>query len=209
MPEPVPTKLMTFDSIPILVTDAAEAAITKLQGIVLDAGTALEKAIADHATAIAAKDAELGTKDAEIADLRGKVLTDEALDAKVAERAALLTDVALVAPKLDTKGKTAADIRRAAVTDAVAEADRPALKDKSDDYVSALFDALVKNAKDAAEKGEGGGGRDALADALGGTLPGGGGSPNGAPRSGAEAYQKMRDSLGTRYLEPDKQAVAA
>lgn len=209
MPEPVATKLMTFDSIPILVTDAAEAAIVKLQGIVRDAGSALEKAIADHAAVIAAKDAELGTKDAEIADLKGKALTDEALDARVSERAALLTDVALVAPKLDTKGKSVADIRRAAVTDALPEAERSTLKDKSDEYVSFYFDALVKRAKTAAnDGGNGSGQRDPLTDALGDTLPGGGGGGNGAPRSGEAAYKKMKDGLVNAWENPDKREAA-
>ena len=61
------TKTITFDGLPVEVTDAAEAVINKLKGMLDTAGKALETAKAEHATAIAAKDAELGAKDAKIA----------------------------------------------------------------------------------------------------------------------------------------------
>lgn len=176
----IATKSFVYDGISIIVTDQAEQVILKLQAALADAKTVGETAAAAHATAISAKDTELGTKDAEIADLKAKVLDDAALDALVATRAALLADVAKVADGIDTKGKSVADIRRAAVLKRLGDAGVAQLADKSDDYVSALFDAYVAKGKVAD------GAADTLADAIGDTLPG---SDSAAPIDGAKAYQ--------------------
>lgn len=136
-------------------TDAGEAAITKLKGMLDIAGKALTDANAAHATAIAAKDAELGTKDATIADLQKQVVTGAALDALVADRAAVTAKAKAIAPTLDAAGKTNAEIKRAAVS---AKLGDEKVKDKSDDYVGALFDHL------AADTGEADPVRDAIRD---------------------------------------------
>ena len=107
-----------------------------------------EKAVAD---AQAAHDKALGAKDAEIAkltkerdDAKAEIVTGDALDALVAKRAAVTDAAKRVAPNLDPKGLTDAALRRAAVTAAKGE---DAVKDRSDDYVEALFDGLAAAAK--------------------------------------------------------------
>lgn len=198
----IATKVILVDGLNVTVTDDAERAILKLQDALKASTSELATAVAAHATAIAAKDTELGTKDGEIADLKAKVLTDEALDAKVAERAGLLADVAKVADGIDTKGQTVPAIRRAAVVKALGDAGAARVDGKSDDYVSALFDSLLARAK--AGGGDNGGGGDGapLADALGSIVPQGEGG-----NAGTKAYDasvaRMRDAW------QDKPAVAA
>lgn len=189
------TKSFVYDGISILVTDQAEQVILKLQGAVADANTAAATAATAHAAAIAAKDSELGTKDAEIADLKGKVLTDEQLDARVAERAALLSDVAKVTDGIDTKGKSVADIRSAVVAK-VLGADK--IADKSADYISALFDGLVANAGN-----DNGGGNRTLADAIGTTIP------NGTQSNGNQAYLDSVKLMRDAWQTPSPAAAAA
>jgi hypothetical protein len=142
--QPVATKTITFDGLPVDVTDAAEAVINKLKGMLDTAGKALETAKAEHATAIAAKDAELGAKDAKIAEVEKQVITGAALDALVADRAAVVAKAKAIAPTLDAAGKTNADVKRAAVA---AKLGDEKVKDKSDDYVGALFDHLAADAE--------------------------------------------------------------
>lgn len=212
MADQLALKTFLFDGVPIQVTDAGAAAIEKLQGILRDSAAAIERTAAEHATAIAAKAADLATRDATIADLKAKALTDEQLDAKVAERAAFVASVSKIADGLDIKGKSVADAKRAACDKA---AGNGATKDKSDAYVDALFDALVARADKAKEAGAESGAaapviapvRDALADALGEALPGGGGADR-APANGGEAYQKMTARMADAWQDPDKRAAA-
>lgn len=96
-----------------------------------------------HKTAIAAKDAELATKDAEIDSLKSKVLDDAAIDARVQVRADLMTTAKAIADQ-DYSGKSADDIRKAAV---VAKLGDAAIKDKSPEYITARFDILAEDAK--------------------------------------------------------------
>ncbi len=125
-------KNILVDGLMVETTDAGEAAINKLKGMLGDAGKALTDANAAHATALAAKDAELATKDAEITELKGKVVDGAALDKLVADRAAVVAKAKAIAPTLDCAGKSNMDIKRAALGDAA--------KDKSDAYVDAAFD---------------------------------------------------------------------
>ena len=140
----VATKTITFDGLPVEVTDAAEAVINKLKGMLDTSAKALETAQAEHTKAIAAKDAELGKKDAEITELQGKVVDAKALDALVAERADLVAKVKVIAPALDAAGKSNVELKRAAVA---AKLGDDKVKDKSDDYVGALFDHLSADSK--------------------------------------------------------------
>lgn len=90
---------------------------------------------------VATQDAALGTKDAEITDLRAKVIDDAEIDRRVASRVALLGDASKKAPKVDFKDASSElDIMKLVVADRVPGID---LKDKSIDYVRALFDNLT------------------------------------------------------------------
>lgn len=143
-PEGGPTvanlKTIIVDGLPVETTDAGEAAINKLRGLLDTSAKALETANANHATAIAAKDADLAKKDAEIADLKGKVLEGAALDAVVAERASVVSKAKALDATVVTDGKSNAEIKRAVLGDAA--------KDKSDAYVDAAFDLKTADTKD-------------------------------------------------------------
>ena len=119
--------------------DAVSAAISKLQ----DKATAAETALA---TAQTAHDKALGAKDAEIADLKAKVVDQAAIDALADAKAETVAKAkAVLGDALpDTKGKTVAEVRRMAVAKKFGDA---AVADKSDDYVEARFDALTADAK--------------------------------------------------------------
>jgi len=121
---------------------------------VAEGADALSKALADHeavkanlADAEAAKtaaDADWQQKvkdlEAQIAQIKKENMTADQMDAAIEARAALLADAAKIAPSFDAKGKNDAEIRKGVVA-AVAGDD--AVTDKSADYITARFDALV------------------------------------------------------------------
>lgn len=125
-------KTITVDGLPVETTDAGIAAIDKLRGLLSTADAALATANTNHTAALAAKDADLAKKDAEIADLKTKVIDGAALDALVADRAAVVAKAKALDPKVVIDGKSNAEIKRAVLGDAA--------KDKSDAYVDAAFD---------------------------------------------------------------------
>jgi hypothetical protein len=185
----VPTKIITFDGLPVETTDAAEAVINKLKGMLDTSAKAMETALADHKTAVAAKDAELGAKDAQITELKGKVVDAKALDAMVAERSGLISKAKAIAKDLDPTGKSNVELKRAAV---VAKLGDDKVKDKSDDYVGALFDHL------SADVGQGSGDpvREAVKDGLGG----------GGASDRDKAYQGYVKSMADAWQMPEKAA---
>lgn len=88
----------------------------------------------------------MAKKDAEIDALKGKVLDEAALDARVQARADLIsTAKAIVGDALDFKGKPDAEIRKAVV---VAKLGDEAVKDKPAAYIDARFDILAEGVKD-------------------------------------------------------------
>lgn len=139
-----PLKTVTVDGLSIETTDQGAQVIEKLQRQLGDAQTALTKASDDHAKALAAKDADLAKKDAEIDALKGKVLDAAALDAAVKARADLIAKAKAIAPNVATDGKSEAEIRHAVVTAKLGDA---AVKDKPAAYIDARFDILVEDAK--------------------------------------------------------------
>lgn len=138
-------KTVTFDGITVETTDQGAEVIAKLQTQVADAKASEAKMVADHASEISAKDKELGEKDAEIAKLKDEAITPDKIDALVADRAGVLDSVKKLGVTVDAKGKTPAEIRRAAVA---AKLGDKAVDGKSDDYVEALFDGASANAAD-------------------------------------------------------------
>lgn len=124
------------------LTDKAEAAADDAKAArkeLADANTAHETALADSQKA---HDKEMGVKDAEIADLKGKVMDQAAID-KLADAKA---DIVASARKVlgdkapDFAGKTVAEVRRTSVAVKFGDA---AVEGKSDDYVEARFDAMI------------------------------------------------------------------
>lgn len=133
------------DGLPVETTEAGETAINLLKTKVADAEKASATLVSDHAKAIAAKDAEIAKKDAEIDALKGKVMDAAALDAAVTARADLIATAKKVADQ-DYTGKSEAEIRKMAVAKRFGDA---AVADKSDEYVKARFDIAVEDAANA------------------------------------------------------------
>ena len=138
------TKTITFDGLPLEVTDAAEAAITKLQGQLSDAVSAKDQA----ATDLAAAQTELAAKDTEIADLKQKLEDAKVTPAQLREAGKAYT---AVCDKAKALGVTFADDADAsAIMKAVVDAKMgDAAKDWSAEQIAASFAVLTKDAKPA------------------------------------------------------------
>jgi hypothetical protein len=142
-------KTVTVDGIPVEVTDQGATVIATLQKRLADANDASVKVLADHATALAAKDADIAKKDAEIDALKSKVLDAAAIDKLVASRADLIGKAKVLAKDVKTDGLSDADIKKAVVVAVVGDA----AKDKPEAYIDARFEILVEDAvKKAGDK---------------------------------------------------------
>lgn len=137
------TRTVLVDGLAVETTDAGAIAIAKLQKDVTDATSLYVQTCDAHKTAIAAKDAEIAKKDAEIDALKAKVMTDAQIDERVKARADLIAVAKLIADA-DYTGKSEAEIRKAAV---VAKLGDTAIAGKPDAYVHARFDILADEAK--------------------------------------------------------------
>lgn len=137
------TRTVLVDGLSVETTDAGAQAITKLQGDLQASRQALSDANTAHTEAIAAKDADIAKRDAEIDALKAKVLTDAALDARVQARADLISTAKAIHDG-DYAGKSDADIRKAVV---VAKLGDSAIAGKSEAYIDARFDCLAEDAK--------------------------------------------------------------
>jgi hypothetical protein len=175
--EMVSMKTLTIDGHSVALDDAAFIAVSTIQKqlgtAVADAlakDTALATALKDHAKALSDKDGEvlklqadhkvaIDAKDAEIADLKTKVATPEKIEAAAEEKRAVV-DAAkpILGATFDAKGKTVADIRRAAVAKLLGDAK---VEGKTDEHVAIAFDTLTTAANSA----------DPLARAVSASLP--------------------------------------
>lgn len=125
-------KKVMVDGLEVSTTDAGAVAIAKLMNDVAVKATALTDAESAHAKSLAAKDAQID-------DLKAKVLTDAALDEKVKLRGDLIAKAKAIHPAVVTDGKPDAEIRKAVVIAKIGDA---AVKDKPDAYIDARFDIL-------------------------------------------------------------------
>jgi len=127
------------------LTDArsvAEAALIDAQDKAKVAAKTAETALAD---ATKAHDTAMGQKDAEIAELQGKIVDQSQIDALAQAKADVVdkAKAALGDKAPDFAGKSVPDVRRLSVAVKFGDA---AVADKSDDYVEARFDAMVSTA---------------------------------------------------------------
>lgn len=106
-----------------------------------DAKAASKEEIEAKDAEIAAKDTEIAKKDAEIDELKGQVMDQETLDARVQERVDLVAKARTIHKDLDPSGKTDADIRKEVV---VAKLGTNAIDGKGEAYIDARFDLLVE-----------------------------------------------------------------
>ena len=111
----VATKVITFDGLPVEVTDAAEAVINKVTGQLADANAKLSDAQTKEGAAVAL----VSTRDGEIVALKAQLedakVTPEKLAEMVADRSAIIDAAKAIAPDIVTDGLTDAEIRKAAV----------------------------------------------------------------------------------------------
>lgn len=134
-PQAIPAKRkymehLTFDGVSVPLDDAK--GVTSL----FDKLTAL---IDDQKAKLADMDKKMAEKDDELEKAKSKVKDDAAIDALVADRAALIATVTKIDDAFDCKGKSDADIKRAIVVAKFGDA----MADKSADYISARFDILA------------------------------------------------------------------
>lgn len=117
--------------------------------------TASAKKLADaesiHAKEIIAKEEEIAKLQAELDDLKSKVLSEEELDAKVADRAELIAAATAIAPEVKCSGLKDSDIRKAVVTAKLGDA---AVAGKSQAYMDARFDIMLEDSKKADPVGD-------------------------------------------------------
>lgn len=134
---------VTVDGLAVETTDAGAQAIAKLQKDNDTLRQQKDQQASEHAEALKAKDQELAKKDAAIDDLKGQVLDETALDARVKERGDLIAQAKQVADK-DYSGMSADAIRKAAVE---AKLGSSVVDGKSPAYIEARFDTLVEDAE--------------------------------------------------------------
>lgn len=137
-------------------------ATRKINGLTVEltdqAAEAFDALDAQHETAkagIEASNVELKAKledaEKELEKLKGELdaekatrLDDAAIDAKVAERTALIDEARKLHKDVEVEGKSLSEIKRAAI---VHVNDALSLEDKSDEYVDGIFEALQKTHK--------------------------------------------------------------
>lgn len=139
----VKTKIITFDGLPVDVTDAAEAVINKQASQI----KSLTDAAAEAATAAGVAAATIATKDGEIAALTAKLadaeVTPEKLAALVEARAAVIDQAkAILGDSASFDGKSEAEIKKAAVAHKLGDA----AASMSDDAINGAFSVLTKDA---------------------------------------------------------------
>lgn len=140
------TKTVVVDGIPVETTEAGAAVIDKLQTQINDLTKKLTDAGANHAAAIVAKDEKIGELAAEVKKLSDAVLNDDQIEKRVADRAALVELVHTIDSKIEIKGLTDNDLRKAAVAKKLGD---DFVKDASDAEIAGAFRAITKDAKPA------------------------------------------------------------
>lgn len=136
-------KTVLVDGLSVQTTDQGAQAIAKLQKDLSDAQASVNEKSDAHAKEIAAKDAEIAKRDAELDDLKGKVLSDSDLDKRVQRRADLIATAKSIQDG-DYSGKSDDEIRKSVVSSKIGDA---AISGKSNEYINARFDILAEDSK--------------------------------------------------------------
>lgn len=138
-----PTRTVMVDGLSVSTTDAGAQAIAKLLADRQERDTKIGEQAATHATAIAAKDTEIGGLKAELQKAKDAAVTPAQLDSLARERATLVGLAATLAPSLKCDGMSDADIRKAIVDSKIPEF----AKDASPEQIKGAFAVLAKDAK--------------------------------------------------------------
>lgn len=149
-------KTVTVDGRKIEVADDVAAVIEALQAETIKQGDTLAEVtkvmpaatqlMADLRAELAAKDKILADALAEVEDTKKKIPTAADLAKMAKDRAELIGAAKKIAPDIEIGDQDAAGIRALVVGKKMGDA---AVKDRSADYVSAMFDALASVASDA------------------------------------------------------------
>lgn len=134
------------DGLTIETTDQGAEAIAKLNGMLADKQAAVDaakQALADATAAVAKLKTDHAT---ELEDLKKQIPTVDALESMLDKRNVLVDAAKKLVADLDCKGKSSAEIRKAVVAKKLGDEH---VKDRSDDYIAAQFDALAALNKDA------------------------------------------------------------
>ena len=132
------------DGIQVETTDQGASAIEKLTADNAGLDAKIVSMASEHTEAIAAKDAELAAKDAEIDKLQKTQLSAADLDARVAERSKLISDAESLSNGIDFNGMTDDAVRSAVV---VQNYDEATIEGKSQAYIDSRFDVLCEDMK--------------------------------------------------------------
>lgn len=139
-------RTVVVDGLSVQTTDQGAQAIAKLQKDLETSAAKIATLTADHTAAIKAKDEEIGTLKADKKKLEDAQIKPADLDKLVADRAALVTTIKAIDAKIETNGKTDAELRKAAVA---AKLGDDMVKDASDDMIAGMFKAIAKDVKPA------------------------------------------------------------
>lgn len=119
----------------------ADTDVALIEQYKTDMARKLTDAESKHAAAIAAKDEDIGKLRADLATAQAAANID--VDALVAARTELVGQVKSMDASIDPKGKTDAELRKAAV---LAKLGDSMVKDANDDQITGMFKALAKDA---------------------------------------------------------------
>lgn len=139
-------RTVVVDGLSVSTTDQGAQAIDKLQKDKAALETRLADAEKVHQAAIAAKDEEIGKLKADLKAAQDAAKID--VDKLVADRVALVETVKAIDAKIETAGKTDAEIRKAAVA---AKLGDEMVKDASEAEIAGMFKAIAKDAAAGAD----------------------------------------------------------
>lgn len=139
-------RTVVVDGLSVQTTDQGAQAIQKLQKDLETSAAKIATLTADNTAAIKVKDEEIGTLKADKKKLEDAQIKPADLDKLVADRAALVTTIKAIDAKIETNGKSDAELRKAAVA---AKLGDDMVKDASDDMIAGMFKAIAKDVKPA------------------------------------------------------------
>ena len=132
---------------------------------------------------------ELDKTKGELDATKAELANTDRIDALVKERTELITNAKVLDPKIEVDNKSNVEIKKAAILAANKDAD---LKDKSNDYIDAVFDTMLANAKK---------GLDDSNDALNGAFNN---APKGKEKPSEAARKKFVENSRNAYKSESK-----
>lgn len=137
MPDTLKTVILGDSVVQVSVTDAV--ALDKFKA---DSAKTLTDAQTAHTAMLADKDEQIGTLTAELKEAQDAAKID--VDKLVADRSELVAQVKAVDSKIETAGKSDADLRKAAVASRLGD---EMVVDASDDAIKGMFAVVAKTTK--------------------------------------------------------------